>query len=270
MTTRYPWLGLGLVLLVLALPASSAPRRGVDEWIPRDDPWRARLEALRPVDPLAYFELGEEIAHATPEWRDVELAQTLFGLAGLLDRTQLGRSACLALADLSVEASERRRLRALAAILGGAGLGGRALPSAQARNELAAGMSDDTVIAVLNALSYYRRGNGAKAIESLEAPEAMELLGRCDALLPGGVQRFVEDCRHYRGQLRPLLDDNDILRMLQIEVALLAGEDQRWSTAATLARLDPLIEVDPERLGEALGADPSRPYFRRSGWVAAP
>src|SRR5262245_1831352 len=80
-------------------------------------PWTARLEALKPAEPLAYFELAEEVADVAADAQQRELARHLFALAGMLDTKRLGRSACLAIADLEENAVVKRRLLALASLL---------------------------------------------------------------------------------------------------------------------------------------------------------
>ena len=80
--------------------------------------WTERLELLTPEDPLAYFELGEEVQDAATTRQERALARALFGLAGLLDRATLGRSAALAIASLEETPLAKRRLEAAAALLG--------------------------------------------------------------------------------------------------------------------------------------------------------
>ncbi len=131
-------------------------------------PWTLRLETLNPDDPMAYFELAEEIADASDDTQHRGRARHLFALAGVLDPPRLGRSACLALADLEPDEHAKRRLLALAALLderaGGLGRG----PSGETtRYDRAA------AVAVTEAIGLYRKGNGAKALASLRAPGAI-------------------------------------------------------------------------------------------------
>ncbi len=79
--------------------------------------WLNRLEALNPADALAYFELAEEVADAAGDQLPHDLANRLYALAGVLDQPRLGRSACLALADLQDHPQAKRRLLALASLL---------------------------------------------------------------------------------------------------------------------------------------------------------
>ncbi|MHC4992611.1 MAG: hypothetical protein ACYTGC_16695, partial [Planctomycetota bacterium] len=224
-----------------------------------------RLEALDPDRPLDYFELAEEVADAAATPADGLLAHRLFGLAGALDPPRLGRSAALALADLEEEPLAKRRLHALAWLLGGrsAAVG----PVEESVRTWDAG-SNATILAVIDAFSLYRRGYGNRATSVLRQPGAMELLEALDPVLPGGVNRFLEDCRVYRnGQLAPRLSEDEITRMLRIESALLSGSERAWSGELLLSRGTPLIEVDPDRLADALGVDVSRPVYRRGRWA---
>jgi hypothetical protein len=56
--------------------------------------------------------------------------------------------------------------------------------------------------------------------------------------------------------------------MLQFEAALLAGDNRSWAGDLLLTGGRPLIEVDPDRLDEALGVDASRPCYRQGKWTA--
>ncbi len=246
----------GLVC-ALAVAAWAVP----DAWGP--DTWLNCLERLDPDDPMAYFELAEEIADASDDQPHRQLARHLFALAGVLDPPRLGRSACLALADLERDEHAKRRLQALAALLderaGGLGRG----PAGETTYYDRA-----AALAVTEALSFYRRGNGAKALASLRAPGAMEILDAYPVVFRGGAGRFVEDCRLYRGSRRPLISEQDLIRLLQFEAALLAGEQRSWSGELLLTGGRPLIEVDPDRLELSFGVNASKPCFGDGTWQA--
>ncbi|NNM24739.1 MAG: hypothetical protein HKO59_01920 [Phycisphaerales bacterium] len=246
----------GIAAALLTLLAAAQPQGGTERWW--DD-----LERLDPRDPMAYFELGEEVADVADTDTLRALAQRLHALAGVLDPERLGRSACLALADLEAQPSERRRLLAMATLLGEGQVLGPPSPDA------GPGPDDQAaVLALLEALSHYRRGQGAKTLSTLKTPGAMELLERSSRFIPGGAERLLEDCKHYRGQLRPGLSDRDRVRMLRMETALLAGSERPWSTALLIDGGDPLVEVDPDAIVDTLGIDASHPYFRGGRWVS--
>lgn len=223
--------------------------------------WRDRLEALRPDQPLAYFELAEEIADVASDREELALARRLFGLAGVLDPHRLGRSASLALAELETTAHARQRLLALAMLLdnrGGVGLGPIGA-DAEVDPAAALGLSE--------AFSYYRQGNGPRALKVLEDSGAMPVLEAHDRFVRGGIKRFIEDCKNYRGQLRPMLGELDIDRMLQLERSLLSGADRDWASELQLTDGAPLAEVDPDRLDTSLGVDATKPIYRDGHWV---
>ncbi|MCP4066876.1 MAG: hypothetical protein GY741_01205, partial [Phycisphaeraceae bacterium] len=103
-------LGILLALATSVLLAAAMPVE-VD--------WEPRLEGLDPRRPMAYFELGEEIADAATSPESRELARRLFGIAGRIDREGLGASAALALAALAPDRRTAARLRAVAAMQDG-------------------------------------------------------------------------------------------------------------------------------------------------------
>ena len=225
--------------------------------------WDAHLAALDPTNPLAYFELAEDIADDSKDKSQRELARHLFALAGVLDPARLGRSASLALADMEDREHVKRQLLALAALLDErGGVAGWGQP------EDAPQISASAAVAVGEALSYYRRGRGPRALAVLETPEATALLESSADVLRGGAKRFIEDCKLYRGQRKPMVTEDDLRRMLQLEAALLAGADRTWSSQLLLGRGRPLVEVDPDNLQQTFGVDASRPYYRLGRWVA--
>lgn len=244
---------------------SAATRPSSNDQTPKSlRAWSDRLESLRPSNPIAYFELAEEIADAKADKIQLDAAKRLFGLAGVLDPDHLGRSACLALADLEEDAIAKRRLLTLAALLGTDLTGHADSPASGAAADAA---SPAAALAVGNALSHYRRGRGPQALTALKEPGATELLMRYERMLPGGFLRFQEDCKAYHGQSKPSLSPGEVTRMLRFEAALLAGKDREWSGEILLTGGQPLVEVDPTHLDESLNVDASRPYFRRGRWA---
>ena len=259
---------------LLAAGATAGHESAASQDSRADHDWTSRLETLDPQRPLEYFELAEEVADAATNDSQRELARTLFGLAGALDPAQLGRSACLALADLETDASDRRRLLALASLLASSGGGGGRLSSLGGEgDDRGAGLVADpaAALAVSESFSHYRRGEGQNALAVLKEPGAMELLAANSRILRGGIDRFIEDCNYFRGGDRaPRLDDADITRMLRFEAALLAGDERDWSSDLVINQNQPLVEVDPGHLDRSLGVDLSRPLWRGGQWTAGP
>ncbi|MCA9297208.1 MAG: hypothetical protein KC983_11840 [Phycisphaerales bacterium] len=220
-----------------------------------------RLAALRPSNPLAYFELGEEVADGATSIEERTLARTLFGLAGALDRDRFGRSACLALADIEEDAAQKRRLLALADLLDD----GTSLRRRDGRTQRKS-IDPAAAFAVAQALHEYRQGSGTRALRALEQAGAMELLNAYDDALRGGARRFLEDCELYRSGDPPALSADDVSRMLHLEAALLAGADRTWTDELLLTDGATLIEVDPDQIAESLHVDVNRPVYRDGRW----
>ncbi|MHC4946649.1 MAG: hypothetical protein ACYTG1_00085 [Planctomycetota bacterium] len=224
--------------------------------------WTARLEALHPDRPIEYFELAEEVADEAATVAERSLARRLFALAGALDPARLGRSACLALADMADRDHVRRRLTALAGLLdrpgAAAGLGG--MTPASAADPVPA-------VAVSEAFGHFRQGRGSRALSTLGEDEAMGIVESHEHALRGGLRRFVEDCKLYRSGLRPTLSEAQLENLLLLEAGLLAGERRSWAADLHLGRGRPLVEVDPRRLEQTLGVDPARSLYRDGRWV---
>ena len=228
--------------------------------------WTARLEALEPSRPLDYFELAEEMVDAAQSDSDRRLARELFALAGVLEPYQLGRSACLALADMESDVQERRRLIALASLL-------NRQPNDTALSERGSSGpgASEAVLAVCDAFSAYRLGKGREARKALATPGAMDLLASGAHVFAGGVDQFLADCDRYTGGERPTLyTELQATRDLRLELALLDGEARSWSGDLLLNRGRRLIEVDPARLDVTLGVDAHLAYFRNGRWVPGP
>jgi hypothetical protein len=263
--TRHRALAILISLSSLLVVGRAAPQDDRGPAAPAG--WEQRLEALRPDRPLAYFELAEEIADAATTDRERELARQLLALAGALDEPRLGRAACLALADLAEDPRQRARLRALAWLLAERYEQAIALDEAM-RDQEDAPLSPVALAAVTEALSLYRRGQGARALAALRTPGAADLLEANDRLLVGGANRFLEDCRLYRnGERRPTLSPADVTQMLRLEAALLAGPQRSWSGELLLRPGQTLVEVDPEGMAQTLGVDVTRAVYRDGRWV---
>lgn len=243
---------------------TNAPSLHLLQLAPAD--WTSRLEALSLDNPLAYFELGEEVMDAALTDDDRNLARQLFRLAGALDADTLGRSAALALADLEPDAQEKRRLLALAALLDQQTRAGE--PNWGPAPQLARTIDLSGASSLSDSFSYYRRGLGNRALEELDRdPAAAELLARYgDAI--GGEARYRENARRYRTGESPMRDWDDLITMLRLEAALLAGEDRSWSAELLLTGGPPIIEIDPANIAEALGVNPGRALWRGGRWVA--
>ena len=139
--------------------------------------WGARLAQLDPLRPLDYLELGEEVADLARTDDERVLARQLFGLAGALDTARLGRSAMLAMASLATDAGERERALAAAELVGGRGA-----------SRVVQSVDPVQVEALSRSFSFYRRGDGRRALTALRQGGAEALLEQIGSRLPGGAE----------------------------------------------------------------------------------
>ncbi|MBI1302265.1 MAG: hypothetical protein GC172_00480 [Phycisphaera sp.] len=217
--------------------------------------WESRLARLDPVRPLDYLELAEEVADAARDEEDRALARQLFGLAGALDPTRLGRSAMLALATLARDEPERQRALAAAELVGGRGL---------LREE--ARVDPAQIESLARSFSYYRRGDGRRALAALRQGGGEELLDAVGAALPAGADGYREECKAMRGASPAPPDASTVLRQHEIELALRMGRSRAVSLDLALLGDDPLVEVDLADPGALWGVDPTRPWWREGAW----
>lgn len=254
---RTALVALGATFFIAAGPA--APPSAPD--------WSARLTALDPARPIDYFNLAEEVADAATTPADRELARHLYGLAGALAPQELGRSAALAQATLADDLRQRRTLYALASLLNASDDGSTPSDVARARP------SPQHAVALSEAFSQLRRGQGPRALSLLKTPEVGALLDDYGMRLPGGADRFREDCKSFKGGLRPSFPNDQLLTMLEIEKAVLGSAvlpteraSTSWSSALVETGGAPLLEVDTAKLDVAFGVDPARSIWRKGQW----
>lgn len=288
---------LSLVLLVLALP------RALTAQTPATPTRSERLAALRPDNPLAYFELGEDVASAPVGIDDRDLARSLFVLAASLaadrkpdERTSpdwLASSACTALVTLADNEPERRWLRALAGTLAPE----ESRTAVQRAGEAAS--ADSAAQDLAAALDSLRAGYGQRAAKLLERPGVDELLDRYEKLLsPDGrsggaarlralVARFggCRECRNERvvrdrngtrlcptcgGRPGPKLDGDELVGQLRLESLLVNGIQRSWAAQTIADEGAPLRELDVLSLADAYRVDPAKPWWRDGRWSANP
>lgn len=254
-----------------------------------------RLEALRPSNPLAYFELGEEVAYEMPYKEGQALARTLFVLAFELDRaaggrTGVSRSACLSLADLATRNSERRWLLAMASMEPGQG---RATPPDAGET---AGV-DDAPFEMAVAIGWYRSEEYRRARETFAREEAPLVLRRV-GIDKDRAERFVQNireivtrgvacdrCRNERvirrtgeggrptlelcpvchGNPGPKLTEEQFVETLRTEATLLGCRPASWAAATLLSVGQPLRDAEPDELAAWFAINP-----RASMWKSAP
>lgn len=257
---------------------------------------RARLEGLRPDDPMAYFELGEEVAYEMPFLAGTELARHLYVLSFELDRRGehprgIGGSVCLALAELSTDVSEQRWLRALAeALEGGTG-------DVRWSVSLAVGGSDRGPLDLADAMARARAGDVRQLRTMLSRFDVATML-RDAGMKPEEARDFVGVLEREMARLRahppsrevrktaegelvveleptsggnpgPSLSESEYLEQLRVEMMLLDGRPGTWAGQMLMGGDAPLRDIDPGELAPYFGVDAERPVFRApvgTGW----
>ena len=222
--------------------------------------WNQQLESLDPDRPIEYFELGEEIADSAQTMRERALARELFGIAGLLDRERLGRSAALAIADLEERAATRQRLRAAAELLADSS-------QVEQGSSRALETSREGRLAFCRVLGALRRGDAARAKRHLEKADTKVVVEELAHVLPGGSAGLDRDLDVYSSGLRPDLNQNEVEAHLVAESVALAPKRASWSVMLRATGSAPLLVIDLERLDRLFGADPTRPFWRDGRWV---
>lgn len=221
--------------------------------------WGERLSALRPAEPQEYFNLAEEILDAAPsDPESIRLARWLYGTAGRLDMDALGSSAALAMAQMTGDVKERRRLRAAAMMLDPLHANFRGVTNQSV-------VDTETAFLISEAFGSFRTGRGQRLRQMLSDPSRRELLKRYDDFLPGGIDWLDNASRRTRG--RPDLSRDERVQMLRVEVRLLEGGNPSWSSETLGGGARPLLEIKREEIDNLLGGDPQRPYWSDGAWV---
>lgn len=274
-----------VIALILGMVAQGAPAR-------QDPDVESRLAALQPGDAMAYFELGEEVAFDARTAEERALARRLYLLAYEMDRTHagaLGRSVCLALAEIAESEPDRQTMLALARAFSNESAPGFAPPT-PARTA-----DDEAAFALATALGHYRAGEYDRAASILARPEVAALLARHEPLLgsASAVEREVNakpscrECRNARvikadldprsewrlcytcgGDPGPGLDLLGLVAQLRVESMLLSGSQRSWSAQIIADGGAPLREIDPEDLASMFGVDAAESLWRDGQWVA--
>lgn len=237
---------------VVGTGAAVAPQSAAQSAAAR---WQTRLARLDPLRPLDYLELAEEVADSAKDEDERELARKLFGLAGALDTERLGRSAMLAIAALATDASSRARAVAAAELVGGQGAAREGLRVEATQIE-----------ALARSFSFYRRGDGRRALTALRQSGADALLEAIGARLPGGAQGYRDECVAMRSSSAAVVDPDMVRRQLEVELALRRGELRSLSLDVALRGDEPLVEIDLADPQALWGVDPSRPWWRDGAW----
>lgn len=256
-----------------------------------------RLSALKPGDPLAYFQLAEELAAEAADKPSRDLARTLFVLSFEIYRArnqpgdgEMARSATLGLASLTRIEPERRWLAAIGDQV--APPGDRA-GSASAR--LPAAVPEAVAFNLATAMGLARAGEGRRAEQFLAREGVRELMAANQMTIAGDpaagqpVLKWIADwpacptcknrrvvtranesslCPYCDGNPGPKLSDAMLLRQFRAESLLLRGVYRSWSAQILADEGEPLRDPNPTDLAISFGVDPHATLWRKGSWVA--
>jgi hypothetical protein len=258
---RVPVARLGLLVGVLLSMASMVGFGSMSEgW--RDEVAR-RLAALRPERPAEYLALAEDLVDRASNGgaadADRAMARTLASIAGAIDVHGMGRSAALFLVENSSNDGERSRMLAVAALLD---------PASDVRVEAAE--RTESVLALVRAFSFYRRGDGIRAKEALGRNDAAALLDRHADILKGGSARFRADCDAMRSSGVPAMSDVQVEALHALASGSIAGAPRNWSESLARIGPAPLPEVDLDDPRSLFGVDPELSVWDGKAWTPRP
>jgi hypothetical protein len=289
-----------LVLSLLALLGAAGQPQPVGAPAAITPALAARLEALKPEDPSAYFLLAEELADTAAEEPEKVLPRALYVLAFELDRRKsdagsLAASCALGLARIERLERDRRWLTALAGAIDRR----YALPD---WNVPAGSLSDELAYKAATVLGLARSGDGLEARHLLEQPGVRDVLVRYERAIgstgeTGALSRLekymqqwpcpechnervvrrttdkgveLRLCPVCRGNPGPRLDDEELTAQLRFEAALLNGIQRSWGATIIIDQGSPLRDPDPDQLASYYRVDASKPYWRNGAWSATP
>lgn len=256
-----------------------------------------KLKQLHPDSPQDYFDLGEDMM----DIRRFDLSDRLFVIAAHLDGPQLGRSACLALAEsarLQRDISKAAHMRAMARLF--------PAPTGSAEISLDEKQPPEEDFrhagALVSAmLGFYRTGYGTRGIKVIEQDRnTYQLLSRFERGI-GGVadvmtycksntrddlcenRLYIEKpgvilqnhtasagdyqvCPHINTYL-PQLTPYRLTHLLDVETALAGGRKARWGARLTLDDNIPRPVLNPAFLSRAYAVDPDQCIYRNHQWV---
>ncbi|MFG0286034.1 MAG: hypothetical protein ACF8R7_16575 [Phycisphaerales bacterium JB039] len=294
-----------LLAMMLSLSAAAAqdtaPPDPIGPGARRIAAIEARLAALAPQQPEAYYLLAEEVMQEAVEPEGVALARQLLLGAYALEsegarRRDLMASICLAIADLERVDSMAAWLRALAGVLDPR--------HAQIDWNVSAvpPVSDEAALGAARAVSLVLAGEGNLAMELLSRPDVRAVMRRYEPLLsvtglPGGLDRLERyarrwpcpECRNERvvtrvgpdgpesvlcntchGNPGPQIDEAEYLALLRFQGRMLQGVQRSWSAEIIASGGAPLLDPDPAQFlricRERYGLDPHAVLWRDGAW----
>ncbi len=259
----------------------------------------ARLAALAPDMPEAYYILGEEVAAEADTEEDFSLAQRLYVLTIVLassrdDGATLAASAAVALADITRAEADRRALWSIARTLD---------PRYGVRDwsrSTEVTITDDVAYLTATVLGKIRAGWGTTVMKDLRKPEVRRLIQRYSALITGSINQNIfpelerwaqawpcPECRNERivtkrhtgkierrlcytcgGNPGPKLTTEQLIGQLRFESFLLNSRQRSWGAQVAADLGEPLRDADISTLPLRFGVDSSLVLYRNGQWVS--
>ena len=257
---------------LVSVPAAAGLAPDVDVAGVLAERWGRRLAGLDPSRPLEYLELAEEgddarllgpsAATDPVAAAERDLVLRLCFLAARLDAA-IAPAAARAVADLTEDPRERRRLLAVADLLEGDRLlRGRDVRIEGVPTGRGGAAPREVLLAASEAIARNRRGEGERALEPLTRHSRDQVAAVFEPW-PGGLAGFEQDCRRRPGALS--------LRRLRLELSaerrMLEGDAADWVSIARTDGGEPLEEVDAGDLERLFPVDATRPQWRNGVWV---
>jgi hypothetical protein len=128
----------------------------------------------------------------------------------------------------------------------------------------------ESVLALVRAFSFYRRGDGIRAKEALGRNDAAALLDRHADILKGGSARFRADCDAMRSSGVPAMSDVQVEALHALASGSIAGAPRSWSESLARIGPAPLPEVDLDDPRSLFGVDPELSVWDGKAWTPRP
>lgn len=261
----------------------------------------ARLAALAPDDPGAYFLLAEEVAAEARSDAEYDLARQLFALSYQASRrngepASATAAVCVALADLTASEGDRRYLLSLA----------RSLDPRYSTPDWSGGgdspFAEATSYQAAVAIGLLRAGRGRDLDRLLDDPAVAERFGEGTAATFGGSpsaaiaqgRRYAgaypdDECRGRRvvatrspegrsyelcpicsGAVGPELDQVTRLSLVRDEGRLLGIASDSWAAQHRLDGGQVLRDPDPDEIFTIFAVRRDAYYWRGRSWSVSP
>ncbi|MGH7245144.1 MAG: hypothetical protein ACREJD_17145 [Phycisphaerales bacterium] len=266
---------------------------------PFDDSELARLATLKPGNPSAYLELGEDMLETPDSPERVEMIRQLLVRAleygrAKPDQRRTAASAAIALASMSKREGDRLWLRSIAAILE---------PSSAEFAPARKAKEQESQVAAARAslfLTQLRSGAGIEARDSLNAKGVRHVLedherelsalgsisvqdleseakkwpctecaGTGMIVPPKGQRGPAKICPICGGQPGMKLSLPDFAAQLRLQRRLTGATSEPWGSLIATEGASPARDPDPANVAPAFGADVKLSVWRDGQWVAA-